>query len=110
MLDESGGKSPYEPEDPEPDSPEPEEFDPDSLGPDPPSIPDLSEKAGEADPEVRGLFWWLVVVFNVALLSFSLGLMFVGFRENVTLGVQLTLVGLVLGGYGYLRYRRFKAS
>jgi len=110
MLDESGGKSPHEPDDPEPEDLEPEEFDPESLGPESPSIPDLSEKASEADPEVSGLFWWLVVVFNVALMAFSLGLMFIIFQQNWTLGGQLSLAGLVLGGYGYVRYRRFKRS
>lgn len=89
---------------------EPEEFDPTSLGPDPPEVPDLSEKATDADPDVRLLFWWLVLVFDAALLAFSLGLMFIAFEGKWALGSQLTVAGLVLGGYGYLRYRRFDRS
>lgn len=105
-----------EPDDLEPDSEppvdpedlEPSEPDPGALGPEAPTAPDLSQRASEADPEVRTLFWWLVLVFNVALMAASVGLMFVAFKGNWTLGGQLILVGLVLGGYGYVRYRRFR--
>lgn len=87
---------------------EPEEFDPDSLGPDVPSVPNLSDQVEDVDPEVSGLFWYLVLVFNVSLLAISLGLMFVSFQRNWVIGGQLLIAGVVLGGYGYVRYRRFR--
>jgi len=88
-------KSPYEPD----------EFDPSSLGPDVPEPPD-----GSANSEVAGLFWTLVVVFNVALLGLSLGPMFAYFEGRVELGLQLTAAGAILFVYGYVRYRRFMAD
>lgn len=87
--------------------PEPEEFDPQELGPDIPEAPDLSEV--EASSEVRYRFWALVMVFNVALLATSIGVMFIGFQGEWALGGQLTLAGLALFAFGYYRYRQTKA-
>lgn len=87
---------------------EPEEFDPQELGPDIPEAPDLTEV--EASSEVRQRFWALVAVFNVALLATSIGVMFIGFQGEWTLGGQLTLAGLVLLAFGYYRYRQTKAA
>lgn len=103
--DEPDNEPPVDPEDLEP-----REFDPDSMGPKAPEIPDYSEKAADADPEVSALFWKLVLVFNVAVMGVSLGLMFGVFRNNWELGSQLLAGGLILGGYGFYRYRRFQRS
>ncbi|QSG06759.1 DUF7322 domain-containing protein [Halapricum desulfuricans] len=103
----------------EPPSHEPEEFDPDSLGPDTvdpaslgpetPSAPDPPD-GSEVDREIHGLFWWLAALANVALLAASLGVMFVVFRARWTLGAQLTLSGLIVGGYVYYRVRQFQSE
>ncbi|MEF8902228.1 MAG: hypothetical protein V5A25_13565 [Halovenus sp.] len=98
MLDDSSGeKSPHEPE----------EFDPNSLGPDVPTPP---ATPSDADSEVRGMFWVLVLIANVALMAGSLGLMFIVFQGKWTPGAQLVVVGLVLGLYVYYRVRRFQSS
>ncbi|WP_276270875.1 DUF7322 domain-containing protein [Haloarcula litorea] len=98
--DEGGGvlseKSPHEPE----------EFDPDSLGPDVPEAP--SPPSGTPDDAVAGLFWKLVVVFNVALLALALGPMLAFLDGRVDLGVRVFLVGVLAFGYGTYRYVRFR--
>ena len=86
---------------------EPEEFDPEELGPDIPEAPDLTEV--DASSEVRYRFWALVMVFNVALLAASVGVMLVGFQGEWEVGGQLTLAGLALFAFGYYRYRQTKA-
>lgn len=86
---------------------EPEEFDPDSLGPDVPEPPD---PVGTADPEAASTFWKLVVVFDVAIFALSLGPMFVFFRGQVELGLQIFAVGLFAFGYGVVRYQRFRVE
>lgn len=100
MLDGSDEKSPHEPE----------EFDPDSLGPDIPEPPDPSGNASEVGSEVSGLFWGLVFVANIALMAASLGVMFAVFRSQWVLGSQLTLAGVILGGYVYYRVRAFQSD
>lgn len=102
--------------DPWPD--EPDEFDPESIGPDPPrapsppepEVPTAPQVTGEADSEVAGLFWWLVVVFNVALLGLALGPMFIYFEGRWNLGLQIFAVGAALFAYGVIRYYRFQNS
>jgi len=88
--------------------PEPEEFDPQELGPDIPEPPDLTEV--DASSEVQYRFWALVMIFNVALLTTSIGVMFIGFRGAWELGGQLTLAGLALFCFGYYRYRQSRAA
>lgn len=88
--------------------PDPEEFEPGNLGPEIPEAPDLTEV--EASSEVRYRFWALVMVFNVALLAASVGVMFVAFQGEWELGGQLTLAGLALFAFGYYRYRQTKAA
>lgn len=85
---------------------EPEEFDPDSLGPSAPEAPRPPDGAGNS--EVTGLFWKLVVVFNIALLALSLGPMLAYFEGQVDLGLRVFLVGVVAFGYGTYRYVRFR--
>ncbi|MEF8825756.1 MAG: hypothetical protein V5A34_03800 [Halapricum sp.] len=86
---------------------EPEEFEPDSLGPE---IPTPPASPSDADSEVRGLFWVLVLVANVALLTASLGIMFIVFQDRWALGTQLTLAGVILGLYVYYRVYRFHSE
>lgn len=86
---------------------EPEEFDPDSLGPEVPAPP---ASPSDADSEVRGLFWVLVLVANIALLTASLGIMFIVFQDRWALGAQLTLAGVILGLYVYYRVYRFHSE
>lgn len=100
MFDGSGEKSPHEPE----------EFDPNSLGPDIPEAPDPTPQASDIDPGTRGLFWGLVLVANVALMAASLGVMFALFRDQWVFGGQLTLVGVILGGYVYYRVTTFQSE
>lgn len=109
MFDGSDEKSPHEPDEFDPDSLGPGGFDTDSLGPEVPSAPEPPE-SDEADSEVRGLFWWLAALANVALMAASLGIMFVVFQEQWALGTQLTLAGLILGGYVYYRVRQFQSG
>ncbi len=89
---------------------EPEEFDPMELGPEIPEPPDPTDNETEIDPATHRLFWGLVAVFNIALLAVSLGAMFAVFEGRFELGGQLILAGVVLGGYGYYRYHRFKST
>ncbi len=87
---------------------EPAEPDPHDLGPPIPEAPDPTETDAEIDPATHALFWWLVIVFNVALLGLSLGVMFAAFEGKYELGAQVFAVGAVCFVYGYLRYRRFE--
>jgi hypothetical protein len=87
---------------------EPAEPDPHDLGPPIPEAPDPTETDAEIDPAVHALFWWLVLVFNAALLALSLGVMIAAFDGKYALGAQIFAVGAVLFGYGYLRYRKFE--
>ncbi|QCC52483.1 DUF7322 domain-containing protein [Halapricum salinum] len=100
MFDGSGEKSPHEPE----------EFDPNSLGPDIPKAPDPTSQASDIDSAVRGLFWGLVLVANVALMAASLGVMFAVFRDQWLFGGQLVLAGVILGGYVYYRVKTFQSD
>lgn len=84
---------------------EPDEFDPDSLGPDVPSPPEPGTNS-----EIITLFWKLVLVFNVALLGLSVGVMFIVFDGRWGLGLDLILVGAVLFAYGAFRYHRFRVT
>ena len=77
-----------------------------SLGPDIPEAPDLADR--EVDPVIEGTFWTLVVVFNVGLIAFSVGIMLVVFEQNLALGGQVTLAGAVILAYGFYRYRSAK--
>ncbi|MUV89196.1 hypothetical protein GJ629_04195 [Halapricum sp. CBA1109] len=92
---------------PDQDELEPAEFDPESLGPDPPEPP---ADPAEADPQTARLFWGLVAVGNAALLSLSLGLMFVGFQGRVRLGGALVAAGLILTVYVAYRVRSFQSE
>jgi predicted cobalt transporter CbtA len=64
-------------------------------------IPDSSD----ADPRLQRQFWLLVLVFNAALLAFSVGLLLVVFHGRWDDGTTAVVVGIVLFVYGYYRYR-----
>jgi len=114
--DESGA-SPEIPEAPSHSGPDPEQIgpeiptapgsdtDPEDLGPPIPEAPELDPS--DADTEVVGLFWKLVIVFNVALLGVSLGPMIGFFRGNWDLGLQVFAVGAIAFAYGLVRYYQF---
>lgn len=88
----------YQPEDPESRYPDPaEELPnvPEPPRPDPDEIP----------PGLRASFWWLVLVFNAALLALWLGLLFVVFEADYDFGGRLLFAGVVLFAYGYYKYR-----
>lgn len=50
-------------------------------------------------------FWYLVVVFNAAVLALGVGLLLVTLGNDPDLGGRLLLAGGALSVYGYYRYR-----
>lgn len=88
-----------------------EEFDGSSVGPDVPSIDvdDLDKSTRledvDADPQTAGLFWRLVLVFDVALFALVAGPALWYFDDRRTLGVRLTALGLIAFGYGVYKLR-----
>lgn len=107
----------------------PEEFDPASLGPDPPEpnppnqdagastqpgedvieelTPDPPEIGEDVDAEIVGLFWLLVVVFNVAVFCLAVGPMMIVTQGWWDAGLQVFAVGVVVLSYGLYRYYDF---
>ena len=67
-------------------------------------IPDASD----APPKLRAAFWWIVAVFNAAILAISVGAMLVGFRGRWGLGGALIVVGALAFAVGVHRVRRAK--
>ncbi|WP_435335495.1 DUF7322 domain-containing protein [Haloarchaeobius sp. TZWWS8] len=95
---------------------EPEEHDPED---------DLRDWEGELTPSVRipeapnyedvdvpgdisFEFWRMVIAFNGALLGLSVGVMFVLFDGNWSLGGRIFLAGLVFFAYGAYRFWKFE--
>ncbi len=84
---------------------------------DPPSstveVPDpTADRNDDTDPPTvdvpRDLwvsFWFLVVVFNAAVLALGVGLLLATLGNDPDLGGRLLFVGGVLVAYGYYRYR-----
>jgi hypothetical protein len=97
MFDGSGEKSPHEPD----------EFDPESLGP---GVPEVSTKPGDVDTEIKGAFWGLVFVANVAVMAIGLGLLFALLGGRPVFGGQLFLAGVILCVYVYYRVRKFQSD
>lgn len=67
-------------------------------------IPEEPTPGEDVDAEVYRLFWWLVLVFNAAVLATSLGVLYLVFTAQSRFGVQLLLVGAVCFAYGLYRY------
>jgi len=67
-------------------------------------IPDASD----APPELRAAFWWIVAVFNAAILAMSVGAMLVGFRGRWELGGALVVAGALAFALGVYRVRSVK--
>ncbi len=89
---------------------EPDESEAESIGPDIPEAPDPTDSDVEIDGDLLVSFWRLVVIFNIALLATSLGLMFAFLEGDLMLGGQLTLAGLAVFAYGAFLYRRAKST
>lgn len=87
----------------------PEEPDPPDEGeditPDPPTTSiDGMLGPSDAPPELVKAFWSLVLLFNVGILATALGLMFIVFRADLTIGGGLLIVGVLTLGVGIYRY------
>ena len=86
---------------------------PEASVPEPPAVGSGDGDAPIADydavdPELRKGFWTLVFVVKFALLSLTLGALFLYFEGRVGLGGQLLAFGTVLGLFGAYRYRIVK--
>ena len=71
-------------------------------------IPDSDEV--DVPQETARLFWYLVAVFNVALMGLAVGILLIVFQNRWALGGQITIGGAVLLAYGYYRYRKHARS
>ncbi|MFT4946063.1 MAG: hypothetical protein ACI8TL_000294 [Natronomonas sp.] len=81
-----------------------------------PSVPEAPSPEGstgvdytDVDPELRQLFWKLVLVVKFALISLTLGALFLTLGNDQSLGVQFLAFGAVLLSYGVYQYRKSKA-
>ncbi len=85
-------------------------FDTSPSVPEAPAPNDLSNvEYSDVDPELRQLFWKLVVVVKLSLLTLTLGVLFLTLGNSPTLGWQLLAFGAVLVSYGIYQYRQSKA-
>jgi len=80
-----------------------------------PSVPEAPSPAdpsevdySDIDPELRQLFWKLVLVVKVALISLTLGTLFLTLGDSPRLGTQLLAFGAILISYGVYQYRKSK--
>ncbi|WP_135819874.1 DUF7322 domain-containing protein [Halostella litorea] len=119
MFDEFEGED-GDPFDGEDDSPE-EALGPDVPGvegPDAPSvdgpetpaveIPSVDTSSDDVPGDLMAAFWTLVVLANGAVLAFSLGLMFIGFRGNWDLGGRLVIASGLIAVLGWRIHRRYE--
>lgn len=104
-----------------PEAPAAGSLDPDKLEPDEPAIAEAERAAAELGPEIPtppepgegdtavvGLFWKLVVVFNVAVFGVTVGPMIGFFLGDWDLALQVFAVGVLTAAYGFVRYYRFR--
>lgn len=87
---------------------EPEEQEPD-LGPDIPNVapPDEGFLGPANTPkDLLTAFWSLVLLFNVGILSTSLGALVLVFDGGLRLGGGLLVVGLFALAHGLYKYRK----
>lgn len=71
-------------------------------------VPSISTAETDVPDEVLKTFWALVLVLNAAVLAVSLGLLLLAFEGDSTRGGALIVTGLVLFGFAWYRYRRFR--
>ncbi|WP_436343261.1 DUF7322 domain-containing protein [Natronorubrum sp. FCH18a] len=62
----------------------------------------------DVDGETLKNFWALVLVINVAVLAYALGLLFLIFEGATAYASYLLAAGLVLTGFAIARYRSFQ--
>lgn len=74
------------------------------VGPEIPTVPDVSKN--DVPQELRKQFWTLVMLFNIALLGMSLGVMLVGFERRWTAGGAFFAVGALAFVRGWRGYKR----
>ncbi len=86
-------------------SPSVEVPDPNAVEPDPEEATDADSPGVEVPEGLWLSFWYLVVVFNAALLAFGAGLLLATLGNDLELGGRLLFVGTVLALYGYYKYR-----
>ncbi|WP_336326616.1 DUF7322 domain-containing protein [Halovenus sp. HT40] len=85
-------------------------FDTSQSVPEAPEPDDLTDvDYSDVDPELRQLFWKLVLVVKFALISLTLGALFLTLGNDQSLGVQFLAFGAVLISYGAYQYRKSKA-
>lgn len=85
-------------------------FDTSPSVPEAPEPDDLSDvDYTDVDPELRQLFWKLVLVVKFALISLTLGALFVTLGNDPSLGTQFLAFGAVLVSYGVYQYRKSKS-
>lgn len=76
-----------------------------------PTDPDqLRARYSDVDPAFRTLFWKIVLLYKLAIVGLSLGVLFVVFDANPTLGSQLALGGGIAFLYGLYLTRKGKAK
>jgi hypothetical protein len=84
--------------------------------PEAPKPPNMAETEtdfddfGDVDPQLQRLFWKLVFAIKFALLTLTLGALFIVFNGNTVVGGQLLAFGVVLSVYAVYRYRDGKAQ
>ena len=100
---------------------DPERFEPEhepDLGPEIPSAPRVEQPATTTpgtpgadttvDPQLRVLFWKLVLLYKFSLLGLTLGILLVVFDTYATIGLQILAGSAVLFGYTLYRTKRGK--
>lgn len=100
------------------DGKDPEEEDAESyygmeaIGIDPPeaAVPDATTEfeSGDVDPQLRTLFWKVVLAVKLTLLTLTIGTLLVITGENPTLGRRVLVLAAVLAGYTVYQYRTSK--
>lgn len=81
-----------------------EPAEPDDLKPTTNTVGASGHGDSDVSAKLQTRFWLLVLVFNLALLAFSVGLMLVVFEGDQTAGPLLVVAGTVLFGVGIYRY------
>ena len=66
----------------------------------------MSSASEEVPTELKKLFWKIVILLNIGLLTASLGVMFLYFKGNVPLFVGLSIVGYAALARGIYLYRK----